>query len=145
MAVMLAGIRKLACRIHNRRATRSILLAVLASNRTRSVQIEASRESVSASRECLAIDVAESVRSNRVIEPAGQACRAAWRAEVSPLRQRRELVTVTRRWLNTANIETIAIDAGSLGRMTRASCSMASSGTNAYPCSGSITAPMQRH
>ena len=88
-------------------------------------------------RECLAIDVAGSIRSGRVIDVLGQlvslhGAPRYLRSDHGP----ECIATALLRWLQTAKIDTAFIDPGKPCRMARTNRSTGSSGTNACPSSG---------
>ena len=89
-------------------------------------------------RECLAIDVAGSIRSGRVIDVLGPLVRLhgaprSLRSDNGPAC----IATALLRWLHTAKIDTRRSSIrASPGRMARTNRSTGSSGTNACPSSG---------
>ena len=94
-------------------------------------------------RECLAIDVAGSIRSDRVIDVLAKL--VSIHGAPTHLRSDNGPEFVSRailRWLSSANIDTALIDPGKPWQNNR---STASSATSASRCSGSRTGSMRRY
>jgi len=96
-------------------------------------------------RECLAIDVAGSIRSARVIEVLSKLISVHGaprylRSDNGPEFISRAIL----RWVTEANIDTAYIDPGNPGRTVRTRASTASSGMSVSGCSGSRTGSMRR-
>ncbi len=96
-------------------------------------------------RECLAIDVAGSLRSGRVIEVLSKLISV--RGAPTYLRSDNGPEFVSRavlQWLHGAGVETAPSTLGSPGRTARTKASTGSSETSASGCSGSRTESMRR-
>src|SRR5271170_6155491 len=96
-------------------------------------------------RECLAIDVAGSIRSNRVIEVLSKL--VSVHGAPAYLRSDNGSEFVSRavlRWLNQSNINTACIDPGKPGRMDRMNRSTASFAMKVSRCNGLRIGSMRR-